>query len=79
MKRKEFLPRANGLLTNSERREEFMAAARANLKDRELREFVKMLDHGDEDDVLIGFIWDATEQYEFDEKDREEPGWRDEL
>ena len=59
-----------------ERRENFMAAARANLRDGDLREFTKMLDHGADDDVLIGFIWNTTEMYEFDEK---EPGWRDEL
>ena len=62
-----------------ERREEFMKAARANLREGDLREFEKKLDHGAEDDVLIGFIWDTTEMYELDEKDREEPGWRDEL
>lgn len=63
----------------TERRENFMAAGRANLKDGDLHVFEGMLDRGAEDDVLIGFIWNTTEMYEFDERERDDPGWQDRL
>ena len=45
-------------------REDWIAAAKSNLKQADMKEFTDYLDAEEEDDVLAGCIWGHLEVYE---------------